>query len=312
MKVVIEPGSSRNCIATIAIGERYLNNFYRYAYPSWKKYCEKYNLGLIVFDQNLIEETDLVWKKATWQKLLIGKKIVETNIRASNICYLDTDIIISPLASNIFEFHDERSISVISQINNLPFPDNEVRKRVAFFRNKYIDSRYPLDSSLFASPRQIFEYHQKEPQEDYFCAGVFIFNVELYSIKMEGWFNKYPKNVDTITGGGDEPILNYEFQANKSIKFLDYKFQALWFYEMAWKYPFLYQNTSDIELIKNCVQASLLENNFLHFCGSWAESDMFYLEGIATDYIFCEMAINLKEYIELPSTGRPVGLIRPI
>jgi hypothetical protein len=312
MKIVIEPGSSGNCIATIAIGEKYLINFYRYAYPSWRKYCEKYNLGLIVFDKNLIEESNLFWKKANWQKLLIGKKIVESKLEVCNICHLDTDIIISPLATNIFEFHEEDNISVISQINNLPFPDNEVRKRVAFLRNKYIDSRYPLDSSLFATPKQIFEYHQQEPQEDYFCSGVFIFNVELYYIKMESWFNKYPKNIDTITGGGEEPILNYEFQANKNIKFLDYKFQALWLYEMAWKYPFLYRNTSNIELIKNCVQTSLLENNFLHFCGSWAESDMFYLEGIATDYIFCEMANNLKEYIELPSTGRPVGLIKPI
>ena len=101
MKILIESGDTFNYIATIAIGERYLKNFYRYAYPSWESYCRKFNIGLILFDHDLIDESSIVWKKATWQKLLIGKKLSDRP-EFNNICYLDTDLIISPIALNIF------------------------------------------------------------------------------------------------------------------------------------------------------------------------------------------------------------------
>lgn len=311
MKILIKAGRSNNYISTIAIGEKYQKNFYRYAYPSWKDYCNRYQIGLIIFEQDLIDESSPFWKKATWQKLLIGKKVKSIS-DANNICYLDTDIIISPLALNIFEYHDSQCISVISQINNLPFPDYEVRKRVAYFRNKYIDPRYPLDSALFATPKQIFEYHSKEPQEDYFCAGVFVFNVKNYASLMEKWFNKYPRDVNTLTGGGDEPIVNYEFQSNKKIKYLDYKFQALWLYEMAWKYPFLYRDVKNLPLARVCIEAALLNNHFLHFCGSWAESDMFMIDNIYSDKSLREDAICLIDYVKKPYTGNPVGMVKPV
>jgi hypothetical protein len=311
MKVIL-PSASGNAIATIAIGQKYLENFYEFAFPSWKRYCEKHNLGLILFEDNLVPESDPFWKKATWQKLLIGKVVGESHLTFKNICYLDTDIIISPIAKNIFDSHDDNKISVISMINNLPFPDYVVRKRVAFFRNRFLDKRYPLDSALFSSPKQIFEYHGKEPQDDYFTAGVFVFNIEKFSTRMEEWFYSYPKGVDTLTGGGDEPILNYEFQASKQIKFLEYKFQALWYYEMAWKYPFLYEDIKNNELIKSCIETVLLDNYFLHFCGSWAESDMFYKKEIFMSQHKIEMAKSLSEYIDTPFTGKPVGMIKPL
>jgi len=311
MKILIKAGASQNYIATIAIGEKYQKNFYKYAYPSWKDYCNRYKIGLIIFEQDLIDQSNPFWKKATWQKLLIGSKVKNLN-NVENICYLDTDIIISPSALNIFESHDPLYLSVISQVNNLPFPDYEVRKRVAYFRNKYIDAKYPLDSALFASPKQIFEYHSKEPQADYFCAGVFVFNIKNYAEIMEEWFNKYPRDTDTLTGGGDEPIVNYEFQANKKIKFLDYKFQALWLYEMAWKYPFLYRDSKNLNLIRECIESSLLNNYFLHFCGSWVESDMFMIDDVYANKSLREDVIDLIEYVKKPFTGNPVGMIKPM
>ena len=87
---------------------------------------------------------------------------------------------------------------------------------------------------------------------------------------MKNWFYKYKKNTNTLTGGGEEPIFNYEIFKTGKTKILDYKFQALWLYEIANKFPFLYEYKNQKNMIiKKCVQASLEDNYFLHFAGKW-------------------------------------------
>ena len=54
--------------------------------------AKKHNIGLIIFKEDLIDQSNIFWKKATWQKLLIGKHIKESKITAKNICFLDSDI----------------------------------------------------------------------------------------------------------------------------------------------------------------------------------------------------------------------------
>ena len=102
MKIILSPKIKKNYIVTIAIGDQYLSEWEQYALPSWKLYCEKYDIGLIVFTRDLISKQDLKWKKATWQKLLIGNTLKSKISNIDNICYLDTDILISPIAPDIF------------------------------------------------------------------------------------------------------------------------------------------------------------------------------------------------------------------
>ena len=134
-----------------------------------------------------------------------------------------------------------------------------------------------------------------EEQNDLFCAGLFVFNVLEYHSIMKEWFMKYSRDVSTITGGGDQPIMNFEIQNYGKVNWLEYKFQSLWLYEMAWKYPFLYQNRGfDNGIIKQCVEASLFTNYFLHFAGSWYESEMWKIDGILQSN---EMQNNMINFI---------------
>ena len=129
---------------------------------------------------------------------------------------------------------------------------------------------------------------------------------------MKSWFDKYTKDIDTLTGGGDEPILNYEFLNYGKIKWLDYKFQALWIYEISWKYPFLYNyGKKNTELIKECVEASLTTNYFLHFAGSWHESEMWKIENFFESNEKKEYLEKYHNYLKIPVTGKPVGLKKP-
>ena len=58
-------------------------------------------------------------------------------------------------------------------------------------------------------------------------------------ICLDGFLSK-KKNIVSVTDGGEQTHVNYEFFKTKKIKILDYKFQAIWIYEMAEKFPFLY------------------------------------------------------------------------
>lgn len=311
MKVIVEPGDAKNTIATIAIGDDYFQPWEEFALPTWKEYCDRHALGLVVFDDDLIPRNAPTWKKATWQKMLIGEALNNSSMQINNVCYLDSDILVNHLAPNIFDGYNPRNIGLVSQRNGLPQPLEPTLRRLAFLRHTCYDNKYPLDSALFMSPKQIFEYHGIPVQKDYACMGLVVFNVENHRQLMRAWFDKYDRNVDSLTGGGDEPLINYEIQNWGSVSWLDYRFQALWIYEIAWKYPFLYDFGRDnADLIKECVEASLFTNYFLHFAGSWYESEMWKIgdlfkgdkKKLLEDYYL---------YLDMPVAGEPKGLIKP-
>lgn len=312
MKIIIPPGKSKNIIITIAIGEKYLNSWSEYSSFSWRDYCTKYDLGLIVLDEEMLDKNDKFWKKATWQKMLIGTYLYDQNIEVNNICYLDTDFLINRFSPNIFENYQNDKIGLVSQINNLPYNELDVKKRIAFFRHHFYDKNYPLDSALFMSLDQIFSYHNLNVQNDYACAGLILFNQKNHTDVMKKWFYKYEKNIESITGGGDECHFNFEVQNWGNIQWLEYKFQALWTYEMAWKYPFLYDNSkmTPQDYIR-CIESSLFTNYFLHFAGSWHESDMWKFGANLNSEFYLNYLEKFDDYSKTKLSGLPKGVIKP-
>ncbi len=312
MKVVLPLGSSKNLVATIAIGEAYYSAWEKYALPGWIEYCERNQLGLVVFDQDLISVDKKEWKKATWQKLLIGETLINQGINANNVCYLDSDILANPIAPSIIDNYNPATIGLTSVRKGLPYPLNEVLRRLAFLRHTCFDNSYPLDSSLFMTLEQLYSYHGLPTQADEACMGLILFNVRSHSKLMRGWFDKYNRNVNSVTNGGDQTHINYEVQNWGKVSWLDYRFQAIWTYEMAWKYPFLYDyGREDSTLIRKCIEASLYQNYFLHFSGSWYESTMFKL-GIPFENSFDrKMLIQYSDYLSKKLTGEARGPIYP-
>jgi hypothetical protein len=312
MKEVLPLKSSGSLIATIAIGETYYTAWEKCALPGWIEYCERNGLGLVVFDQDLISSDEKEWKKATWQKMLIGETLIKAGIDANNICYLDSDILINPIAPNIFNNYDPTTIGLTSIRRNLPFPLDEVLRRLAFLRHTYYDNSYPLDSALFMSLEQLYGYHGLAVQADEACMGLIVFNVGHHTQLMRGWFDKYDRNVQSVTNGGDQTHVNYEIQSWGRVSWLDYKFQAIWPYEMAWKYPFLYDyGREDVTLIRKCIEAALYQNHFLHFAGAWHESDMWKLGGFLSSDAEKTRLAEYRSYRQRPLTGMPVGMVKP-
>ena len=304
---------NKNFLVTIAIGSKCYRDWRLYAKDNWIKYCKKHSLGLIVILKDLIDKKNFYWKKPTWQKMLLAqylKSFYKSKIK--NICYLDTDILINPFSPNIFKHHKQNKISLISETYNLPYDLNIIRKKISFYRNKYYSKKYPLDSSLFMSVKQKYQFHNLKPQKDYACAGVFVVNVKKFSKTMKNWFYKYTKDIKTLTGGGDEPLLNYELFNTKKINLIDYKFQALWLYEMAHKYSFLYQyGKKKNKIIKMCIEETIANNYFLHFAGSWYEGRMWKIKNIFKNYKTLNNNKKFAIYLKKKFTGKAKGRIIP-
>ena len=79
IKEIIETKESGNAIISIAIGGIYEKKWHKFVSENWKEYCDKNKLGLFLVTDNLISKQNPYWKKATWQKLILGVSIVTTN-----------------------------------------------------------------------------------------------------------------------------------------------------------------------------------------------------------------------------------------
>ena len=299
-------------LATIAIGEEYLQPFMKYAYHTWEMYCQRHDLGLILYDDHLIDPSHPKFKNPFWQKFLIPKAILKSGLDVKSVCHLDTDILINPTSPNIFDGHDPMKIGLISQMKNLPYERHEVLRRVAFLRNRFLSHEYPLDSILFASIEQMFEFSSLPVQPDYACSGVFVFSPEFHGQIFRDFFNEFDDTVVTPDSGGEELHFNYLVQSKGLARWLDYRFQAVWIYEIAWKFPFLYgECRNDLDLVRSCVEASLFSNYFLHFAGAWHESDMWKRVSVFENSNSLSMLNDFSEYMKVPVTGKSRGSIKP-
>ena len=275
-------------------------------------YCHRHDLGLILFDDHLIAKSDPNWKNPYWQKFLIGDYLSNQKLGIRNVCCLDTDILISPLAPNIFDNRDESKVGLVSKRSNLPFEHHSILRRMAFLRNRYYDSNYPLDSSLFINLDDLFKVADLPSQSDDACSGVFLFSCREHGKKLADFYSSFDNGVMNKDGGGEQIFLNHFVQSKGLVEWIEYRFQAMWTYETANKYPFLYkEKDQDLSLIKECIEASLFTNYFLHFAGSWHEGKMWEQVKVLDTPESLEMFRAFDAYMKVPVYGKPLGAIKP-
>lgn len=274
--LVIRSSKSKNYLASIIIGEKHYSDWKKYCSTSWIKYSKKNNIGLIVIFKNLLDKKSDLWKKPTWQRLLIAKYIKNSNLDINNICVLDSDIFINEFSPNIFKKSDLKKISVVNFYKNLPFKKTyyKIRERLVYLRRIFLDKQFPLQSSLTAEPKEIFlNYKLGRNLNNYFCAGVMVYNVKKYADFFQKIYLKYAKKKQKVKFNGVEVPLNYEVMSKAKTFWLDYKFQAIWLFELSDKYSFIYRvRKNRSELIKLCAEEIILNSYFLHFPGTYKDS----------------------------------------
>ena len=308
---ILKKSKKHQYICTLAIGNKILSDWKKYSLPFLKLYCQNNDIGLILFDKDLIDKKSPNWKKATWQKLLIPNYLKQSRLNVNNICMMDVDVLVNPAAPNIFDFHIEDKVTVISLRQNLPFEWSKAVRNVSFYRNTFYSKKYPLDSAINISLENLYKNHKLKIQKDEFCAGIYVVNINKFYKKFKKWFFKYSQNLYSITGGGEQTHFNYEVLNNKKVNFIDYKFQAIWVFEMAIYYPFLYEIKSlKNNQITNAIVTSLKNNYFLHFAGTWHEGQMWKNKKIFKVFTN-NFQKNLEKYQKVKLSGNPKGMIKP-
>ena len=300
-KFYYKPKHSKNYLVAACVGKNTINLWKKFAFPLWKKYCVRNNIGLLVFHDYIIPKTDKNWKPSNWQKQLFGLFIKNNFKNIKNICLIDVDILVNPYAPNIFDYHQEDKISIVSQITNLPYTTklNYIKRKIAYYRHNFYCKKFPLDSSLTMDEKKIFEIHGFKKKNEYFCMGVFVFNINKFSKFMKNIYFFSKPNQWSLTGG-DEPFMNYHVLSNCKINWLDYKFQTIWSYEVVEKYPFLYEfKKRKNAIVRKCVETSLQNCFFLHFAGSWYDSKHMEIKSIFSNKKLIRVYTGLLKYYKI-------------
>ena len=187
-----------------------------------------------------------------------------------------------PVARNVFEFVPEGMFGVARYSSELPFDVTLVKKRIAFLRNRFYSPDYPLESELFASPREIFERRGLNQFDEYFTSELICLSTREQARFLKDFFDSISTNeadkLRNTFGYWEEPSVNAALQSREDLHWLPYSFQAIWNYEMAWNYPHLFELgqswRSDEVGVAKAVSATLMNYDFVHFAGSWFESEM--------------------------------------
>jgi hypothetical protein len=305
-------GNSSKAIATVAVGDSYLENWEQNSLPLWMDYATKFDISIFVFLSRLGGHEEASARSASWDKLLVPQFLGKSHPQLSQICLLDTDFAIGPFAPNIFESHAPGKYSVVSQEKNLPFSLKEVRRRIALLRREYYDSSYPLDSLLQATPSQLFELHGLNSHDDYFCAGLIMLDQQNFEDLAECYAH-YPIEKISSSAAWEEPFVNDWIQS-RSVNWLPYEYQSIWLFEMAGLYPWLYSQKPTGQIAPESLHAlgaCLLNRHFVHFAGSWSEADYWHYVPLLSKDTSYQNLLTLTENSSSEFRGISRGKLAP-
>ncbi len=270
---VLYPPTGRNgsdWIISTAISGDYFERWEHGFSALWFDYADRHGLGIAIAVENLYRPGDEQLNGA-WQKLLAVDALAEEIGRPIRCALIDSDVLISPFADNIFDAVTVGRIGIVSQINGIPMEYRRLTNRIAFLRREYIETSFPLNSLLNASPRQVFEWAGLEPAlDDYACTGLMVCDSANHAALFREWYENAPTDERYHSiGDWEQTYVNHQIQRHPDVQWLDYSWQAIWMFEAALNYPFLYSSTVESEVLQWCVTSSVLRHQFLHLAGSW-------------------------------------------
>jgi hypothetical protein len=260
-------------IVTTAIGGSYFDRWERSVSNTWLRYAQTHGLGIAVAVDDLWEASQ-PRLNGSWQKLLCLEDLRHELGRDVQCALLDTDVVINPSAPDVFVAVPPGHIGVVSQVHGIPGDLAELNNRIAFLRRKFLQPDFPLDSLLNATPRQLFELAELSPAfDDFACAGVIVADTFSHAETFRSWYLEAPQSAAYLAlGDWEQTYVNHRLQQLKEVIWLDYRWQALWIFETAAFYPFLYAEDASPELAGWCLTSSLMRNYFLHLAGRWESS----------------------------------------
>lgn len=269
--LVRRPERTNQWLVTTAIGGEYFGRWEESAKVYWELYARKHDYGIAVVT-NALNHEDEPDRDGAWQKLLAPRALRLMLGHDVRCALWDTDLIPSPVAPAIFDAVPIGQIGVVSQEHELPGDADVLRKRIAFMRNRHLDPDFPLWSSLNGTPSQRFQWAGLPRYADMFCSGMFVIDTESHAELLATWFRDAPESPEYKSFGSEELWLNVKAQESELCVWLPYEWQALWIFEVAANYPFLYSTNVTPEVATWCFASTLMRNHIVHLAGRWESS----------------------------------------
>jgi hypothetical protein len=270
----LNKGSDKAIFLTL-IGNDYRKKFDEIALPHYMQYCQRYDIGLLILNDYIDRDAKNRYPYSVdpgYQRLLIPNEIKNFNKNYSLVADMDADCIPGPNARNIFNFVDNNSQGKIYFTKPTPSEQTrlELGRRISLLRKIFHDESFPLDSLLAGDDdfeKSILGFDFDGPIA---TLGTCVGDINLMAECGRIAYNEIANNFS----GYLQNYRNKIFRDLAQIKWLPYSFQAIWNYEVALYYPFLYAD-SDMDLAYECVQTTLLRVDMLHFAGNWPENLIF-------------------------------------
>ena len=180
------------------------NNSYHYSVESWKRWCDKNNFELLVWE-DLLYPVD--YMKITWQRYYLFDILNANKIDYDQILMVDADTIVHPDCPNFFEMTDGKYCGVF---NNGSY-DWLLRSIENY--SKYAFSNQMIDWTKYINGGfQIFNKNHKQFHNE--ILNIYSNNSEIF---------KQLQN--TFHTGTDQTPLNFFLQTmNVDVKILPYEF----------------------------------------------------------------------------------------
>lgn len=248
----------KNAIVTFAIGQKYEDMYRTFFRPSVETYCKKYDIDLVVLTEPIekFEEKQAL----CCQKLLICSQ--EWASKYDAICWLESDILISPSAHNIF---DNVTDDKILFVDHEPYNDFFY---MWMWRNKYKIEKVDYKEYLTTGDQKWRDMLKDLELEDgnsrYVNEGVTIFQPKYHAEYLKELyrnhdFEKYKPSqigLDNTFHAVREIWWWHKVMSDNKHRFIDHKYNSLWnYYRRIHLEPFDDQQSLVIP-IKNYIETS--------------------------------------------------------
>lgn len=89
----------KKALVTLAVGDRYINDWKQFSEPSWRRYAQRHGYELIVFTESLDTSPRAQSRSVAWQKCLILNQPETADFE--RVVWVDADIVINDAAPDI-------------------------------------------------------------------------------------------------------------------------------------------------------------------------------------------------------------------
>lgn len=232
---------SRKAIVTLAVGDRYLQQWKSTCEANWRAYGAQYGFDIICFDKPLDDSARAHKRSPAWQKcLILSQDIIQ---KYDRVVWLDSDILINHRVAPMIDAGVP--VEKVGAAEEFTFADN-----VGHQPRQLLDRLYAhWSKSVINYSGQKYYTNYGLPSEftKVVQTGVLVLSPPHHRSLLEKVYCNYEEKGGTEWNYEMRP-LSYELLKDDAVHWIDPRFNLVWTYLLFLHYPFLVDHKADNSL----------------------------------------------------------------